>query len=145
MVENKHAEGLKFMFRLDQASADKDKLLELAHTTLCESHSKRTFTDRCGKDLNLLSLDLGETQARIHILANKEVSTKDKLCMIIKRYVVLSQKDNPRISEKRAIDNFCSELQKRYPKEYGVEPKDKAAVKQPFNLMMKSAQTHSIV
>lgn len=145
MVDSTKAEGLKFMFNLNQASDDKDKLLELAQTALRESHSKRTFVERCGKDLNLLSLDLGATVGHMHVLTNKEVSTKDKLYMIIKRYVALTQKDNSKTSEKKAIDSFCSELQKRYPQEYGAETRVKTTNTPLFNLVEKTIHEHSIV
>ena len=144
MIENKKADGLKFLLKLDPAANNKDKLVDLAHEAICSSHTKRTFAERRGKGLDLLSLNLGEMQARIHVMAGREFTTNDKLYLIIKRYVNLVQKENPRTSEKSAINEFCSALQKRYPKEYGSEAQDKSAVKQPL-LMMKSAQNHSIV
>lgn len=152
MTKNKKSEGLEFLLRkFNPAANDKDQLVDLAHEAICMSHTKRTFIDRRGKDLDLLSLNLGETKARIHLMANREFTTNDKLYFIIKRYVDLAQKVNPRTSEKSAINEFCTEFQKRYPKEYGVKSaqKDLQQVADKSNiaplLMMKSAQNHNVV
>lgn len=154
MAENKKSEGLEFLLRkLNPAANDKDKLVDLAHEAICMSHTKRTFIERRGKGLDLLSLNLGEAQARIHIMANREFTTNDKLYYIIKRYVDLVQKENPRTPEKSAIDEFCEKLQERYPKEYGAKSAQKSADLQKAAdksniaplLMMKSARNHNIV
>lgn len=154
MTENKKAEGLEFLLRkLNPAANDKDKLVDLAHEAICSSHTKRTFTERRGKGLDLLSLNLGEARARIHLMANREFTTDDKLYFIIKRYVDLAQKENPRTSEKSAINEFCTEFQKRYPKEYGAKSEQRSADVQKAAdksniaplLMMKSAQNHNVV
>lgn len=145
MVENRKSEGLNFLLCKLPAANDKNKLVELAHETLCMSHSKRTFMERRSKDLNLLALGLGERIGRIHAMTNTVVTTNDKLYLIIKKYVDLEQRNSPKISEKTAIDNFCKELRERCPKEYGVEHKEKVSERQPFNLIMKSAKSRGIV
>lgn len=142
MTEKKKSTGLEFLLlKLNPAANNKDMLVELAHEALCKSHSKRTFVERCGKDLYLHSLSLGANIAHIHAMTNKELTTSDKLYMVIKKYVELEQKNNPLMSETKAINNFCADLQKKCPQEYGIATPNKNVIKQPSHTKAQ----HSIV
>ena len=153
MVENKKAEGLKFLMKLDSASAEKGKLLELARDTIRESHDHRTFSGRKDLIINADSLDINRAYAWGHAVLNANFSTNDRLYLIMDRYVKLDTKGNPRASKAKALARFRAEFAKTYAQEYGIksEPKmtDLHKTEEKSNitplLMMKSAQNHNIV
>lgn len=141
MVENKKAEGLKFLLKLDQASAEKGKLLELARDAVRESHNHSTFSMRKDLITNPNSLDINAAFARSHAMMNANFSTNDKLYLIMQRYVLLAEKETPRVSKAKALDRFIKEFAAAYPQEYGVQTTAKTAekpVSMPLNLMLRS-------
>ncbi|MBR6355619.1 MAG: hypothetical protein IKR92_02075 [Alphaproteobacteria bacterium] len=147
MAENKKAEGLKFLVKLNQASAEPGKLLELARDSIRESHDHRTFSGRSDLIVNADALDINKAYAYGHAVMNANFSTNDKLYLIMYRYVQLAVKDNPLTSKAKALAHFCKEFAAAYPQEYGVKSKQKVDDKSKAAplLMMKSAQNHSIV
>ena len=147
MLEKKNAEGLKFMFRLDQAALDKSKLISLAHDVIDDSHDKRTFFERQVQDLrvNPTSINLGATIGLGHAVTNKNLSTNDKLYMVMHKYISLSLSENPKTSKDKALKRFCHEFAMSYPEEYGVNRHNKSVNQQPLNLSLIAMQTRSIV
>lgn len=155
MTENKKAEGKSFLSKLDQASADKGKLLELARDTIRESHNKLTFLGR--KDLSVKSISLHIRAAFAERKANvnsPEFSSNDRLYMIMQKYVELSKSNNPKVSEEKALNDFCKDFAAAYPKEYGVKSEQRSADVQKAAdkskniiplLLRQSAQSHNIV
>jgi len=137
MVENKKAEGLKFLLKLDQASAEKGKLLELARDAVRESHDHRAFSNRKELITNPDSLDINAAFARSHALMNANFSTNDKLYLIMKRYVELAAKENPRMSKGRALADFCHEFAAAFPQEYGAAAAAKINAV-PLNFVLRS-------
>lgn len=123
MIDNKPSEGLSFMMKLNNAAFDKKELVRLAHEAIMDSHDQRTFVERQGKDLrvNPTSINLGATVGMGHAILNHNLSTNDKLNMVMKKYIDLAVKDNPDISKESALKSFCKDFAKSYPEEYGAK------------------------
>ncbi len=127
MSEDKKAEGLRFIFRLDLASTEKGKLLELARDSIRESHSHRTFSDRKDLLLNPDTLHINSAYATGHAIMNANFSTNDKLYMIMHRYVSLVSKENPKMSQAKALEKFRADFAAAYPQEFGAKAEPQKA------------------
>ena len=125
MTENKPAEGLKFILKLDAAQNDFSKLLELANQSILASNTKRPFSERYGRDLpnNPQGIGIGAAIGKIHALTNKNLSTNDKLNMIMDRYI----KSHSPLKPENALKKFTTELQKLYPEAYSGKTAHKSA------------------
>lgn len=121
MTENKIADGLKFLLKLDMSSYSENMLLQLANDAINGSHDKRTFVERRGRDLlvNPTSVHLCSVIATGHAMTNSNLSTKDKLYMIMDRYVELAVRKKPKMSKDKALNNFCEEFAEKFPQAYG--------------------------
>ncbi|MBR1825966.1 MAG: hypothetical protein IJ770_05205 [Alphaproteobacteria bacterium] len=141
MNEKKNAEGVKFLFRLDQAALDKNKLIDLARNVIDESHDKRSFAERKMQDLrvNPTSVNLGATIGLGHAITNKNLSTNDKLYMVMHKYIALSLSENPKASKDKVLKRFCHEFAMSFPKEYGIEEAQKVAAPNTAELLAKRA------
>lgn len=123
MTEKKNSEGLKFILKLDMAANDENKLLQLAREAIAESHDQRTFLQRSGQDLrvNPTSINLGAAIGTGHAMMNTNLSTNDKLNMVINKYLKLTIEKNPKISKEKALDKFCKDFAAAHPEQYGVK------------------------
>ncbi len=121
MADNKTIKRPSFIFELGAAADDKDKLLELARGAIAESHDHRTFVER--KELNKKSdvLAMNARWALLKAMTSTNLSTNNKLYLIMERYVTLAEKQHPKISKAKALDNFFKDFAAKYPKEYGAE------------------------
>ncbi len=123
MVENRTNKRSSFIFELGAAADDKDKLLKLAHDAIVESPSsdKPSFVER--KDLNKSpdSLEMNARWALLKAMTSSNLSTNNKLYLIMERYVLLQEKQHPKISRAKALENFFKDFAAQYPKEYGVK------------------------
>lgn len=121
MTTKKNAEGIKFIFKLDAATNDEKKLVELAKEAIEQSHDKRTFSERKNQDLrvNPTSINLGAAIGGSHAMMNTNLSTNDKLYMVMNKYIKLAQQKNPKISKDKALERFCTDFARTFPKEYG--------------------------
>jgi len=139
MTDNKPSEGLDFMMKLNTASFDEKKLVQLAHSAIVDSHDQRTFLEREGKDLrvNPTSINLGATIGMGHAILNHNLSTNDKLNMVMKKYIDLVVRNNPKTTKEEALNSFCKDFAKQYPNEYGK--KDNSPSKQTnLNPLLKA-------
>jgi len=142
MADNKTVKRPSFIFELGAAADDKDKLLKLAHDAIVESpsHDKPTFVDR--KDLNKSadSLEMNARWALLKAMTNTHLSTNNKLYLIMERYVQMQEKQHPKISRAKALDNFFRDFAESYPREYGAADAQKTADKndkQILNYILK--------
>ncbi len=120
MTENKNAEGLKFLLKLDLAGANQDKLLELAHTSIAESKSHRTIKERKDLITNSDALEINAARARIKAMVSTDLSTNNKLYLIMERYVKIAENQHPKISHHKALDEFFTKFSQKYPDDYGI-------------------------
>lgn len=141
MTEKKNVEGVRFLLRLDQAALDKGKLLDLARSVIDESHDQRSFAERKAQDLtvNPTSVNLGATIGLGHAITNKNLSTNDKLYMILHKYIALSLNENPKASKDKILQRFSREFAMTYPKEYGLEESKRVAPPQSIDMLSKQA------
>lgn len=168
MADNINSENLKFLLKLDQAaamaakknprdaaflrtlcraviSADKDSLLSLAREAIDESHDGRSFSQRRSRDLivNPASISMGATFGLGHALMGANLSTKDKLYMVMNEYINLSVGHNAKASKDRALAKFCHDFAEKYPREFGAEnaAENKMTLKNSNNFgMMKQSR-----
>lgn len=148
MTEKKNPESSNFANRLDQAATDKDKLLQLARDVIDESHDGRSFSQRRSRDLrvNPTGIFVGDAIARVHEKANANLSTNDKLYMVMQQYINLSIAGNPRASKDKALAKFCQEFAQKYPKEFGAENVSGRVISPQMKQNMAIGQQgHSIV
>lgn len=171
MADNNNTESLKFLLKLYQvavmaekknpknanflhglydavANADKDKLLSLAGDAIDKSHDGRSFAQRRSRDLsvNSASISMGATFGLGHAMMGADLSTKDKLNMVMDAYINLSIGNNAKASKDRALAKFCQEFAEKYPRQFGVE--NAGGSKAPLTVngslgMMK--QNHEVV
>lgn len=129
MADNKTIKRPSFIFELGAAADDKDKLLELARGAIAESHDHRTFVER--KELNKKAdvLAMNARWALLKAMTSTNLSTNNKLYLIMERYVNLAEKQHPKISKAKALDNFFKDFAAKYPKEYGAEGANKVQSK----------------
>jgi len=125
MTDKKNSEGLKFILKLDMCANDEKKLVQLAGEAITDSHDKRTFSERRNQDLrvNPTSINLGAAIGTGHAMMNNNLSTNDKLYMIINKYLKLAQQKNPKISKDKALEHFCKDFANSFPAEFGAEHK----------------------
>ena len=85
MTDNTPSVGLTFKLRLDSIVSSTEDLVKLAKETMDVSHDHRTFSEREGKDLivNPTSIKVGATIGMGRAIMNKNLSTNDKLYMIM--------------------------------------------------------------
>ena len=123
MDANNNTEKSDFIKRLKQATEDEDKLIQLAKEAIEESHDKRTFLERKNQDLsvNPTCINLGATIGIGHAIMNNNLSTKDKLYMIMDRYIKLALQKNHKASKDKALERFCKDFANAFPKEYGIK------------------------
>ncbi len=121
MTNEKKAEGLKFILKLDMAADDERKLVQLARDAIIDSHDKRTFLERKNQDLqvNPTSINLGAAIGMSHAMMNNNISTNDKLYMVINKYFKLALQKNPKTSKEKALEHFCKRFADMFPQEYG--------------------------
>lgn len=126
MDVKRSAEGLKFILKLDMLGDDEKKLVQLAKEVIDESHDKRTFAERRNQDLqvNPTSINLGAAIGASHALMNNNLSTNDKLYMVMNKYLKLALQKNPKASKDKALERFCRDFAAAFPKEYGVKEKN---------------------
>ena len=139
MDENAKAGGSGFIFKLSAAAKNKDSLLQLACDAINESHDKRTFAERRKQDLyvNPTSIKLYELAGLRKAITNKNLSTNDKLYMIMQNYINLLTAGN-HTSPENALKHFCKDFAAKFPKEFGVNKAENANINQPLNLVMRS-------
>ena len=126
MDVKRSAEGLKFILKLDMLGDDEKKLVQLAKEVIDESHDKRTFAERRNQDLqvNPTSINLGAAIGASHAMMNNNLSTNDKLYMVMNKYLKLALQKNPKASKDKALERFCRDFATAFPKEYGVKEKN---------------------
>ena len=136
MTDKKNAEGLKFILKLDMLADDEKKLVQLAKEAIDDSHDKRTFLERKNQDLrvNPTSINLGAAIGSGHAMMNNNLSTNDKLYMVMNKYIKLMQQKNPKITKDKALDNFCKVFSTEFPNEYGLKPTQRKPVE--LNMVM---------
>ncbi|MBQ7633090.1 MAG: hypothetical protein IJS88_03145 [Alphaproteobacteria bacterium] len=144
MTEKKDSEGLKFLFRLDLAGADQDKLLELARASIEESKTHRTFSERKELITNPDSLKVNAARAHIKAMVSTDLSTNNKLYMIMERYVEIDEKKHPTTPRHKALDKFFNDFAKKYPTEYGAAKVEHKNTNQPIGLALH-ARGNSII
>jgi len=129
MVDNKTIKRPSFIFELGAVADDKDKLLELARGAIAESHDHRTFAER--KDLikNADCLDINARRALLKAMTSTNLSTNNKLYLIMERYVELEEKKHPKASRAKALDKFFEEFAAKYPQEFGIDGAEKRQVR----------------
>ena len=115
-------ESMNFYIKLKSCSEDKGLLLRMAAEAIAFSHDKRTLAQRRNQDLqfNPTSINLGSTIGTIRAFHKQNLSTNDKLCMIINKYINLETKNNPKFNKNKALDNFDREFAEQYPKQHGA-------------------------
>lgn len=125
MTDKKNSEGLKFVLKLDMCANDEKKLVQLAGEAIADSHDKRTFSERRNQDLrvNPTSINLGAAIGTSHAMMNNNLSTNDKLYMIMNKYLKLAQQKNSKISKDKALEHFCKDFANSFPVEFGAERK----------------------
>ncbi|MBQ8481865.1 MAG: hypothetical protein IJ532_04975 [Alphaproteobacteria bacterium] len=130
MTDKKNTEGLKFILKLDMMADDEKKLVQLAKEAIDDSHDKRTFLERKNQDLrvNPTSINLGAAIGSSHAIMNNNLSTNDKLYMIMNKYIKLVQQKNPKMTKDKALDNFCKVFSAEFPNEYGVKTIERCSV-----------------
>ena len=123
MTDNTPSVSLMFKLKLDSVAFGKDDLIKLAKETIDVSHDHRTFSEREGRDLivNPTSIKVGATVGMGRAIMNKNLSTNDKLYMIMNKYISLVRSKNPLASEYMALDSFRKDFAKKYPEEFGVK------------------------
>ena len=146
MADKINPESLKFLLKLDQAAAmaekktpkdaaflralyravlgaDKEQLVSLASDVIDKSHDGRSFSERRSRDLivNPASIGMGATFGLGHALMGANLSTKDKLYMVMNEYINLSVGGNAKASKDRALAKFCHEFAEKYPRQFGAE------------------------
>lgn len=139
MVENAKAGSSGFIFKLGAAAKDKDSLLQLARDVIDESHDKRTFDERRKQDLyaNPTSIKLGSLVGLRKAITNKNLSTNDKLYMILQNYITLATANN-RTSPDNALKHFCKDFAAKYPKEFGANKAEHANTGNPLDYVLRS-------
>ena len=142
MTDKKNPEGLKFILKLDMCANDEKRLVQLAGEAIAASHDKRTFSERRNQDLrvNPTSINLGAAIGTGHAMMNNNLSTNDKLYMIMNKYLKLAQQKNPKISKDKALEHFCKDFAASFPMEYGAEKKAQRTV-EIRNLMAMRQRT----
>jgi hypothetical protein len=131
MTDNKKADGLRFILKLDIMADDERKLVQLAREIIDDSHDKRTFLERKNQDLqvNPTSINLGAAIGASHAMMNNNLSTNDKLYMVMNKYLKLALQKNPKASKDKALERFCKDFAAAFPKEYGMKPKNTPPLK----------------
>ena len=130
MTDKKNAEGLKFILKLDMMADDEKKLVQLAKEAIDDSHDKRTFLERKSQDLrvNPTSINLGAAIGSSHAIMNNNLSTNDKLYMVMNKYIKLMQQKNPKTTKDKALESFCKVFSTEFPNEYGIKPIQRGSV-----------------
>lgn len=138
METKRSAEGLKFILKLDMLGDDEKKLVQLAKEVIDESHDKRTFAERRNQDLqvNPTSINLGAAIGASHALMKNNLSTNDKLYMVMNKYLKLALQKNPKASKDKALERFCNDFATAFPKEYGA--KETAQKNSSLNFVLKN-------
>lgn len=115
-------DSMQFYTKLKDCSENKDSLLKMAAEAIAFSHDKRTLAQRRSQDLqfNPTSINLASTIGTIRAFHKQNLSTNDKLCMIINKYIGLAIKDNPKLNKPKALEDFDCEFAKRYPNMHGA-------------------------
>ena len=105
--------------------------MQLAKEAIDDSHDKRTFLERKNQDLrvNPTSINLGAAIGSGHAMMNNNLSTNDKLYMVMNKYIKLMQQKNPKITKDKALDNFCKVFSTEFPNEYGLKPTQRGPIK----------------
>ena len=129
MVEKKGPEGIRFICRLDRATVEADGLLKLAHDVIDESHDHRTFDERRELIKNADGLKVNAAVAQFKAMSGTDLSTNNKLYMIMERYVELEEKKHPKASRAKALDKFFEEFAAKYPQEFGIDGAEKRQVR----------------
>ena len=134
-----NSKGFEFIQRL-QVSDDENKLVRLAKEAIDESHDQRTFLERKNKDLrfNPCGVNIGNVIAIGHAMANNDFTTKDKLYMVLEKYINLVQQKNPLTSKDKALERFEHNFAAAFPKEYGV----KEAVKNEKSFIVNNIKSN---
>ena len=101
MTDKRNIEGVKFILKLDMSADDERKLVQLAKEAIDDSHDKRTFLERKNQDLrvNPTSINLGAAIGSGHAMMNNNLSTNDKLYMVMNKYIKLMQQKSPKITK----------------------------------------------
>lgn len=121
MTDAKNKENLKFAIRLKAAAENAEKLVALAGRVIAESHDKRTFSERRRQDLQVSStgVNLGAAVARGRYLLDNNLSTNDKLYVIMNKYAALLRQNDQSVTKDAALERFCRDLAAKYPEAYG--------------------------
>lgn len=123
MNTNINPEKPDFIKKLEQVGEDEKALIRLAKEAINESHDKRTFLERKNRDIrfNPCGIAIGNAIATGHAMANSVFTTKDKLYMVMKKYIDLTIQKKPKISKDEALNKFCRDFAAEFPKEYGIQ------------------------
>lgn len=118
-----NTEKSDFIKKLKLVAEDENGLIRLAKEAIEQSHDKRTFLERKNQDLsvNPTCINLGATIGIGHAMMNNYLSTKDKLYIIMDRYIKHALQKNARISKDKALERFCKDFAAAFPKEYGIK------------------------
>lgn len=147
MTENKTSEGLKFLMKLDMSAHSEKMLLQLAKDAIDESHDKRTFIERKGRDLlvNPSSVGLYAAIGKGHAISNANISTNDKLYMVMDSYIKLAKEHNPNVNKDKVLDRFCRAFAERFPLEYeGKVVANKAEQNQTNYYVLRKMQNSQV-
>ena len=114
-----------FLMKLNGCASDKKLLLRMAAEAIAHSHDHRTLAQRRSQDLqfNPTSINLRACIGKIHALNNQNLSTNDKLCMVINEYINLEIKDNPKTHKDTALEHFNQQFLNLYPQQHGAVAK----------------------
>ena len=105
MTDKRNIEGVKFILKLDMSADDERKLVQLAKEAIDDS----------------TSIKLGAAIGSGHAMMNNNLSTNDKLYMVMNKYIKLMQQKSPKITKEKALDNFCKIFAAEFPNEYGIK------------------------
>ena len=120
-TKKKLTSGKIFMARVEIATKKgKESLLDLAATTIRNSHSERTYFER-ELPKSQTALNMRATYATMNAYTGKELSTDQRLILIKQRY------------QKAGYGDFDKDFAKAYPQEYGKEKTHTHALNMPLN------------
>ena len=132
MVNEKNKEGINFLLKLDAlvARQDSDGLVDMAGEAIARSHDGRTFLQRKDRDLTLnpTVIKLKAIVGNSNALNNLDLSTNDRLYMIMNRYIGLEVVKSGKMTPEKALDKFCRQLAEKDPILYGAEMRRHDAV-----------------
>ena len=63
---------------------------------------------------------MGAAIGKSHAVMNNNLSTNDKLYMVMNKYIKLIQQQNPKITKEKALADFCKTFAADFPAEFGL-------------------------